>query len=251
MLSVSQVNPASLLRAIVRFVRAEAAMATAIVIAVGASLVFLEVADDSAEPAGRAFDQAILEWLHPGVDRAVPVGPEWFNHAVRDITSLGSLAVLATLSLIVFGYLLLQRKRLEAASLVISLGGGLGLSQALKQTFDRSRPPLEWHAAETLNASFPSGHALLSTVFFLTLGVMLARATKKKPLRIYVLGVAAALALLVGASRIYLGVHWTSDVVAGWSLGAAWAMTCSLVERSIARRIRRDPLLAPSEEDAA
>ena len=192
-------------------------MATAIVITVGASIVFLDVADDSTEPAGRALDQAILEWLHPGPDHAMPVGPEWFNHAVRDITSLGSLAVLATLSVIVLGYFLLQRKRLEAASLVISLGGGLGLSEALKQLFDRSRPPLEWHAAETLNASFPSGHALLSTVFFLSLGVMLARATKEKRLRVYVLGVAAVLALLVGASRIYLGVHWTSDVVAGWN----------------------------------
>ncbi|MBI1359037.1 MAG: phosphatase PAP2 family protein [Alphaproteobacteria bacterium] len=230
-----QVNPSSVMQSVVRLVRAEAAMATAIAVAVGASLVFLDVADDSAEPDGRAFDMALLKWLHPGPDHAEPLGPQWFDHAVRDITSLGSLAVLVTLSLVVLGYLLLQRKRLEAVSLVVALGGGLGLSETLKRLFDRSRPPLEWHAAETLNASFPSGHALLSTVFFLTLGVMLARATPKARLRAYVMAVAILLAFLVGASRIYLGVHWASDVFAGWSLGAAWAMTCWLAEQAIAR----------------
>jgi undecaprenyl-diphosphatase len=91
---------------------------------------------------------------------------------------------------------------------------------------------------ESLNASFPSGHALLSTVVYLTLGAMLARAVKTPAMKAYAMGVAVALALIVGASRVYLGVHWASDVLGGWSLGAAWATLCWLAERAIAGRLK-------------
>jgi undecaprenyl-diphosphatase len=221
------------------FARSEAAALAALALIAAATLVFIDVADDSAEEKGRAFDMKVLEWLHPYADHAEPRGPAWFDHAVRDLTSLGSVAVLAAIVLIVFGYLALQRRRLEAASLAVSLGGGLMLSETLKQVFERDRPPFEWHATDALNASFPSGHALLSTVVYLSLGAMLARAVRTRTMKAYVMGVAVVLALAVGASRVYLGVHWASDVLGGWSLGAAWATLCWLAERAIARRLKR------------
>jgi undecaprenyl-diphosphatase len=220
------------------FARSEAVALAALAVIAAATLAFIDIADDSAEDKGRAFDLKVLQWLHPYADRADPRGPDWLDHAVRDFTSLGSVAVLAAITLFVLGYLLLQKRKLEAASLVASLGGGLALSETLKQVFERDRPPIEWHAMDALNASFPSGHALLSTVVYLSLGAMLARAVKSRGMKAYALGVAVALALLVGASRVYLGVHWASDVLGGWSLGAAWATLCWLAERAIARRLK-------------
>ena len=239
------------MRSALSFAKSEAVALAAIALTCAATLAFIDIADDSAEQKGRAFDQAVLEWLHPYADHAEPIGPTWFDHAVRDLTSLGSVAVLAAIALIVFGYLLLQKRRLEALSLIVSLGGGLILSETLKQVFERTRPPMQWHTAETLNASFPSGHALLSTVVYLTLGAMLARAVKGRAMKAYAMGVAVALALLVGASRIYLGVHWASDVLGGWSLGAAWATACWLAERAIARGLSRAGPSTVSSGDAS
>ena len=92
---------------------------------------------------------------------------------------------------------------------------------------------------ETLNASFPSGHALLSTVFYLTLGVMLTRAFPRKRMKAYVLGCGVLIALLIGLTRIYLGAHWASDVLAGWAVGAAWAMALWLVAYVVERLQKR------------
>ena len=241
--------PSNALGAVLAIARSEAIVLAAMAAAAAATLAFIDIADDSSEGKGRAFDQAVLEWLHPYADHAKPIGPDWFGHAVRDLTSLGSVAVLAVLALIVFFYLVLQKRRLKAAALVVSLGGGLMLSETLKQVFERTRPPAEWHAAESLNASFPSGHALLSTVVYLTLGAMLARAAKTPALKGYAMGVAVALAFVVGASRVYLGVHWASDVLGGWSLGAAWATVCWLAERGIAHRRSQpsQPVVSPGD----
>jgi undecaprenyl-diphosphatase len=156
---------------------------------------------------------------------------------MTDLTSLGSVAVLAVVSLSVLGYLLFERRWMQGGLLLVSLAGGLLLSETMKTVFERSRPPEAYHAMGTLNASFPSGHALLSTVAYLTLGAMLAQAMRKKRLKAYVIGWAVVLAMIVGLSRIYLGVHWMSDVLAGWSLGAAWAMACWLIERWLVWRL--------------
>ncbi|MEP7209433.1 MAG: phosphatase PAP2 family protein [Alphaproteobacteria bacterium] len=221
-------------------------MLAALAVIAAATLAFIDIADDSAEEKGRAFDMKVLQWLHPYANHAEPRGPVWFDHAVRDLTSLGSVAVLAVIALITLGYLVLQKRRLEAGSLIVSLGGGLFLSETLKQVFERSRPAMEWHATESLNASFPSGHALLSTVVYLSLGAMLARAVKTRTMKAYAMSIAVVLALLVGASRVYLGVHWASDVLGGWSLGAAWATLCWLAERGAVRALAHRGGLAAS-----
>jgi undecaprenyl-diphosphatase len=112
----------------------------------------------------------------------------------------------------------------------------------LKGLFERDRPPEIYRAADVLNQSFPSGHALLSAVIYLTLGAMLARAEPGWRIRLYILTLAILIALGVGLTRILLGVHWASDVLAGWCAGAAWATACWLLDRWIRTR-------ATGEED--
>lgn len=224
--------------------RGEVTPLAALAVLAGGIWAFADIAEDSAEAGGRAFDAWVLHALHPGPDPAAPIGPAWAAHAAQDLTALGSVAVLALIAAIAIGNLILLRRRLQAGLLAFALAGGLVLSETLKSVFERSRPPEIYHAVGFLNASFPSGHALLSTVFYLTLGAILARAFKRRREKLYALGVALALALLVGATRVYLGVHWASDVLAGWCLGAAWAMACWLIEWAIERRIQT-PIASP------
>lgn len=224
-------------KAVWSFVRAEFVLVASLAIIAAALLGFIGIADEMAEGEAHAFDMAVLQALHPdAANPSDPVGPFWLDHAAADLTALGSVSVLATIALLVGGFLVLQRNRLEAAIIAVAFAGGLTLSQSLKGFFDRERPPEIYRASEILNASFPSGHALLSAVVFLTLGAMLAQAAKGRALRIYVMSVAITLMLIVGLTRIYLGVHWTTDVLAGWSAGAAWATACWLAGRWLKQR---------------
>ena len=221
------------LRRILRLARTEIAVVTALfVIALGV-MAFVELAGDMTRADGQAFDQAVLAWMQPVAGD--PRGPWWLEKATTDLTSLGGISVLTLFALVAIAFLLLQRKRLSALLLVLGLSGGITLSEGLKALFERQRPPAAYQAVETLNASFPSGHALLATVFYLTLGVMLARAFPRKRLKAFALGVALTVALLIGLTRVYLGVHWASDVFAGWCAGAAWAMALWLVAHAVQR----------------
>ncbi|HYD44555.1 MAG TPA: phosphatase PAP2 family protein [Phenylobacterium sp.] len=205
-------------------------------------LSFLEIADDMAEGDTRGVDEALMLMLRDPGELSEPVGPAWVKTMAMDFTSLGSLAVLGLIVLLLAGLFLALRRRLEAALIVASAGGGLALSQGLKAFFDRDRPDPAWHAVEAVNASFPSGHAMLSAVVFLTLGALVSRFATRRRIRAWALGTAMLLTLLVGLSRVYLGVHWPSDVLAGWCLGSAWAGGCwlaaFLIERRAARRAR-------------
>ncbi len=223
-----------------RFGRAELGALAALVVAAAGVLAFIEIADDMTEPDGRLVDESVLNWLRPTANPHDPLGPPWVEHAMLELTSFGGVANLIFIAAVAMIYLLIQKRAASALLVALSLGGGVALSETLKDFFARDRPPEVYRAIETVNASFPSGHAMLSTVVYLTLGAMLAQAMPRKRLRIFVFGVAAFLAVTVGISRVYLGVHWTTDVLAGWSLGAAWAMACWLagwaVRRALARR---------------
>jgi undecaprenyl-diphosphatase len=201
----------------------------------GAVLAFIGIADEMAEGDAHAFDMAVLRALHP--EPKNPVGPVWLAHAAEDFTALGSVSVLATIALAVAGFLVMRRRALEAGLLILALAGGLALSEGLKAVFGRERPPDAYRAVEALNPSFPSGHALLSAVVYLTLGAMLARSTSSRAIRAYVMAAAIMITLLVGITRVYLGVHWASDVLAGWCAGAAWATACWLFERWARERL--------------
>jgi undecaprenyl-diphosphatase len=223
-----------------RLARTElAALSALLIVALGAAT-FADLAEDMRETDGQAFDQAVLSALRPYADDpSRPWGPWWLKEAASDITSLGGISVLGLFATVVVVFLVIQRKRLSALLLVLGLIGGVVLSEGLKAVFERERPPAAYQAVETINASFPSGHALLSAVFYLSLGVMLTRAFPEKRFKAYVLGVAILMTLMVGTTRIYLGAHWASDVFAGWSVGAAWAMALWLVSYAVERRQRR------------
>lgn len=227
-------------KAVWSFVRAEFVLVASLAVIAAALLGFIEIADEMAEGEAHGFDMAVLQALHPDpANPADPIGPFWLDHAAADLTALGSVAVLVTIALLASGFLVLQRKRLEAGIIVVAFAGGLTISQLLKEFFGRERPPEIYRASEVLNASFPSGHALLSAVVFLTLGAMLAQASKGRALRIFIMAAAIIVVLVVGLTRIYLGVHWTTDVLAGWSAGAAWATLCWLAGLWLKRRRQR------------
>ncbi len=215
-----------------------AALSALLVVGLGVSI-FADLAEDMREGDGQAFDQWVLSAMRPNADPSDAWGPWWLSTAANDITALGGISVLTLFATIAVIFLFLQRKRLSAILLVLGLLGGVVLSETLKAFFERARPPEAYQAVETINASFPSGHALLSTVFYLSLAVMLARAFPQRRLKGYVIGVGVVIAVLVGLTRIFLGAHWATDVFAGWSVGAAWAMILWLVSYAIERRQRR------------
>ncbi|MGE0613339.1 MAG: phosphatase PAP2 family protein [Hyphomicrobiales bacterium] len=207
-------------------------------VAAAAMAVFIHIAEEVLEGDTHKIDSAILLALRAPGDTAEPIGPWWVDIAARDITSLGSTTALALITLAVAGYLLIGRKRAGALLLLACVGGGALLSSALKHAFARPRPDLVAHLVDVHTLSFPSGHAMLSAATYLTLGAMLARLAPGAHLKAYLLGVGIALTLLIGMSRVYLGVHWPTDVLAGWCAGAAWAMGCWLAAWWLQRRGR-------------
>ncbi|QCI63620.1 phosphatase PAP2 family protein [Phreatobacter stygius] len=219
-------------------IKNELGLVLTLAVAAGGLLIFLRLADEVVEGETAAFDRAVLLAFRHGGDPSIPIGPTWLPTVMRDITALGGVAVLSLIVLFAFSYLMLVRKRGAAVFLVASVLGGLGLSQGLKILFGRVRPDLVPNAPIELSASFPSGHSMLSAVTYLTLGALLTRVEPNRRARSFFPVVAVILTVLVGVSRVYIGVHWPTDVLAGWSLGAAWAMLCWMVVLWLQRRGR-------------
>ena len=173
-----------------------------------------------------AFDRWVILALRDRANPAIPLGPAWLQEAARDVTSLGSMVVLLTITLATAGYLLLARQHIAAWLMLIAVFGGIALIELLKAVFARPRPDFVFHAARVFTASFPSGHASLSAITYLTIGGLLARAQSSLRIGVYFIALAAFLTVLIGISRIYLGVHYPTDVLGGWCIGTAWAISC-------------------------
>jgi undecaprenyl-diphosphatase len=204
-----------------------------IILVAGAAWAFIAILDEVVEGDTRAVDEAIILGFRVPGDPTDPVGPPWFEESVRDVTSLGSAPALVIAVLAVVGFLALAKAWRPAVFTLAASGGGLIVSSLLKYAVDRPRPDLVPHGNLIYTSSFPSGHSMMSAVVYLTLAALVARLIERRLLKGYALGVAISLTLLVGVSRIYLGVHWPSDVLAGWSAGAAWALGCWLIARWI------------------
>jgi undecaprenyl-diphosphatase len=209
--------------------RAEKSALAAACLAAASLFAFVEIADEMMEGDTTAFDTMLLLAFRDAADRANPLGPAWLEVIMRDFTALGGVAVLTTVTILVTGFLVLTRKRHAAWMVVLSVASGVMLSNLMKWGFARPRPDLVPHATAVYSQSFPSGHAMLSAVVYLTLGALLARTQSDVRVKIYLLSTACVLTLLVGISRIYLGVHWPTDVLAGWTGGAGWALVCWVV----------------------
>ena len=197
----------------------------------GGLFLFRWLTDEVLEGDTRSFDETILLSLREPGDLSQPIGPAWLTHAVNDITSLGGVTVLTLMTVLVTVYLLLDRRRPIAIFMLLSVLGGWLLSTVLKLGVARPRPDIVPHLIEVHDLSFPSGHAMLSAVTYLTLGALLARAQTFRSTRVFVMAVGVLLTLIIGLSRIYLGVHYPTDVLGGWCAGATWALACWMVAR--------------------
>lgn len=199
-------------------------------------LAFGVIADEVMEGATSTFDRYFVVAFRSVSKSSDPVGPAWLQSMARDITALGSVVVLGIICLSVVGYLFLSQKNVSAWLMLAAVLGGTLLNSVLKDGFNRPRPDLFLQSTKVFTASFPSGHAALSAITYLTLAALLTRTTTSRPLRIYFITVGALLTLSVGVSRVYLGVHFPTDVLAGWCIGSAWALGCWAVFSRLQRR---------------
>ncbi len=179
------------------------------------------------------FDRRILLWFRNPDDLADPIGPAVLEVVVRDITALGGFFILGLLCLLVVGYLWLLRRRVMSVYVAVSVTAGILLNTLLKELITRPRPDIVPHGTGAALSSFPSGHTMMSTVVFLTLGALLSLTTEDRRIKFYILFCSIVLPLMVGISRLYLGVHWPTDIIAGWIAGATWAIICLLASHWI------------------
>jgi undecaprenyl-diphosphatase len=208
--------------------RLERGVLMTVFLSAAALFAFGKLAEEVVEGDTRAFDEWLLLALRNPVDHADPLGPHWLEEMARDFTALGSTGVMAFITAAVIGFLLLVKKRAAALMVTISVIGGVLLGNLLKYEFGRPRPDLVPHSVVVYTQSFPSSHAMMSAVVYLTLGALLARVQAQRGVKVYLLLISVALTFIVGVSRVYLGVHWPTDVLAGWSVGASWAVVCWL-----------------------
>jgi undecaprenyl-diphosphatase len=195
----------------------------------GLLLVFEELADDVLEGDTESFDTAILLMFRTADDVSDPIGPAYVEEMMRDVTALGGIAVISLATLGVLGFLLFEHKKKIAFILLLATLGAMGVSTALKEFIDRPRPDLVPHGSVVYTASFPSGHSMQSAATYLTMGALLAQVQRRRRVKAFILSIALIITFLVGVSRIYLGVHWPTDVLAGWTAGAGWAILCWLL----------------------
>lgn len=206
--------------------------------AIGAALLtFLKLASEVMEGESRAFDAAILQQVRSATSGDGPVA-EWLRSFMLDVTALGNNNILILIAATAAGYLLVEHRRKLALCLAAGLGLGGLLEILLKQIFARDRPDVVTHLVDVTSASFPSGHAMDSAMVYLTIAALLSRAATGLAARIYIYAVAVALTMLIGLSRLYLGVHWPTDVLAGWIMGTIWAALCSFAAHRFTRATR-------------
>jgi undecaprenyl-diphosphatase len=194
------------------------------------------IAEEIVEGEPLAFDRTVMLAFRDAANPSMPIGPPWLQEAARDVTGLGSTIVLGIILFATVGYLLLDRERTAAWLMLGAVLSGAALNDFLKFVFARPRPDFVTPAVRVFTASFPSGHAALSAITYLTLGAILARTHPSIRIRIYFMSLAAILTGLVGLSRVYLGVHYPTDVLAGWCIGTAWAMGCWALMTGLQRR---------------
>ena len=211
-----------------RLLSIERALLVTLLLIGGALFAFFQLASEVSEGDTLALDRAILVGLRTPGNPAVPIGPHWLPEAMTDLTAFGSPTGLLLVCAVLIVYLLLARRLRTALFVFAASAGGMALGSLLKHVYARPRPTIVPHLVDVTSTSFPSGHATDSAMVYLTLAALLARTVPERAVRIYIIGVAILLTLLIGCSRVFLGVHYPSDVVAGWTLGAAWALACSL-----------------------
>ena len=190
---------------------------------------FVNLAGEVTEGDTQAFDTRILRALRDPSDPSRPIGPAWIEESLIDLTSIGGPTVLWLVIMAVAGFLVLQTRHRTAIVVVLTTASGELLNLVMKHAFNRPRPTIVPHLRVVHSTSFPSGHAMESAIVYLTLAAILMRASDSRATKTYILALAVLLTVLVGVSRVYLGVHYPTDVIGGWIVGFIWASICWLV----------------------
>jgi undecaprenyl-diphosphatase len=197
-----------------------------------AVLVFAGLAHAVSDGEAIAWENAFMRALR--TDNG-PIGPPGFEGVVRDVTAMGSAVVIVTMTVLMLGALCLQGRYRIAILIGVATAGGQALNAALKNTFRRMRPEETLHLVEVQSSSFPSGHAMAASIFYLTIGALLARTARRRLEKLYFINAAVLLTAMIAFSRVYLGVHYPTDVLAGWAAGVAWAIACWFVTDRVGR----------------
>ena len=208
---------------------------------IGAIWAFAELADEVVEGETDRFDLRVLQSLRHEGEPERAIGPHWLPEAAVDVTAMGGTTVIMLITIAVAGFLLMRKLYHTMWLVLISIIGGTLLMSGLKHLFGRDRPAEALRLDVVNSASFPSGHSLLSAVAYLTLAALLTRLVDRTRLKAYILAVAIVAVLLIGLTRVYLGVHYPTDVLGGWTLGFAWALLCWLVARFLQQRGAVEP----------
>ncbi|KFB09442.1 phosphatase PAP2 family protein [Nitratireductor basaltis] len=190
---------------------------------------FVAIADEVAEGEMAQIDERLFLLFREADDPGEPLGPPWLEETAVEVTAIGGYPLIVLTLAAVVGLFLVTKRYGPALYAVLAVGSGALLTHYLKLYYARPRPDLVDHLDAIHTLSFPSGHAMVTTIAYLTLAALVVRFVDDRRVRIYVLSVAVFVAIIVGLSRIYVGVHWPSDVAAGWALGAAWASLSWLV----------------------
>ncbi len=196
------------------------------VLAALALLMFAALAFEARKGVVFAIDRWMLLALRRPGSPGTPIGPDWLRSSIVDLTALGGTTVLTLVTIAAAGYLIAKRASRLAPFLIAVAVSGSVFDRLLKGWLGRERPTIVPHLIEVSTQSFPSGHAMNSAVVYLTVALVLGHAAARQGVRAYLLGLAIALIACIGISRVYLGVHYPSDVLGGWLVGGSLVTLC-------------------------
>jgi undecaprenyl-diphosphatase len=208
---------------------------------------FLALTGEVVENETSAFDRALLLGLRMPQDLADPIGPRWLEESGRDITALGGFTALTLITVLGTALLIMHGRRLQALVFAAAVVLAQIAAEVVKHFIDRPRPDLVPHHDLIYSASFPSGHAVMAPVVYFTLAAILAAGSERRAVKTVLMVTAFALVLSIGVSRVYLGVHWPTDVLAGWAMGSAIALVATMVLHALARSSPTETVLPDTE----